>query len=303
MYSIDIKNNKEIYEYCMHNGITDINKFVQDCFKQGYDIKKYGLLGKTLNEGEKDLIKEVIVEKQVEVPVEIIKEVEKIVEVIKEVEVPVTNIVEKIVEVPVEKIVEKVVEIVKEVPVDKVVIKEVVKEVPVEKVVEKEIYITDDNQVNELLSKIQQLESDKQIVSTKIGEYETERQIFSTKMEEMENIFQNKMSKKDKELDELRHSLDELLAKPPVEVVKEVEKIVEVPVEKIVTNTEYIRDENVENQLNEKLKLLQETLQNLRSELQQKNEQIKELEKINRELLNGPNQGYLLRGSNLNRRI
>jgi predicted RNase H-like nuclease (RuvC/YqgF family) len=151
VYSIDIKNNKEIYDYCMHNGITDINKFVQDCFKQGYDIKKYGLLGKPLDDGEKDLIKEVIVEKQVEV--------EKIVEVIKE-------------------------------------------------------------------------------------------------------------------------------------------------VEKIVTNVEYIRDENIENQLNEKLKLLQETLQNLRTELQQKNEQIKELEKINRDLLNGnQNQAYLLRGSNLNRRI
>jgi len=289
MYSIDIKNNKEIYEYCMHNGITDINKFVQDCFKQGYDIKKYGLLGKTLNEGEKDLIKEVIVEKQVEIPVEVIKEVEKIVEVIKEVEVPITKIVEKIVEVPVEKIVEKVVEIVKEVPVDKVVVKEVVKEVPVEKVVEKEVYITDDKQVNELLLKIQQLESDKQE--------------FSTKMEEMENIFQNGMSKKDEELHELRHSLDELSAKPPIEIIKEVEKIVEVPVEKIVTNIEYVRDENSENQLNEKLRSLQDTLQNLRSELQQKNEQIKELEKINRELLNGPNQGYLLRGSNLNRRI
>ena len=52
-----------------------------------------------------------------------------------------------------------------------------------------------------------------------------------------------------------------------------------------------------------KVKLLQETLQTLRTELQQKNEQIKELEKINRELLNGPNQAYLLRGSNLNRRI
>lgn len=281
MYSIDIKNNKDIYEYCMHNGITDINKFVQDCFKQGYDIKKYGLLGKTLNEGEKDLKtsgvqekrveKEVIVEKRVEIPVEIIKEVEKIVEV------------------PIEKIVEKVVEIVKEVPVDKVVVKEVVKEVPVEKVVEKKIYITDDNQVNELLSKIRQLESDKQI--------------FSINMEERENIFQNKMSKKDEEINELRHSLDELLTKPPIEIIKEVEKIVEVPVEKIVTNIEYVRDENSENQLNEKLRLLQDTLQTLRSELQQKNEQIKELEKINRELLNGPNQAYLLRGSNLNRRI
>ena len=37
---------------------------------------------------------------------------------------------------------------------------------------------------------------------------------------------------------------------------------------------------------------------------QQKNEQLKELEKINRELLNGnQNQAYLMRGSNLNRRI
>ena len=121
MYSIDLKNNKEIYEYCMHNGITDINKFVQDCFKQGYDIKKYGLLGKTLNEGEKDLIKEVIVEKQVEVPVEVIKEVE----------VPVTKIVEKIVEVPVEKIVEKIVEV----PVDRIVEVEKIIEVPVQNLI------------------------------------------------------------------------------------------------------------------------------------------------------------------------
>ena len=295
MYSIDIKNNKDIYEYCMHNGITDINKFVQDCFKQGYDIKKYGLLGKTHNDGEKDLktevvqekqlIKEVLVEKRVEVPVEVIKEVEKIIEV------------------PVEKIVEKVVEIIKEIPVDKVVVKEVIKEVPIEKVVEKEVYITDDKQVNELLLKTQQLETDKQLFSTKIGEKDDEIQKFSTKVIEMENFFQKEMSKKDVELDELRRSLDEILDKPPVEIIKEVEKIVEVPVEKVVTNIEYVRDENSENQLNEKIKLLQETLQNLRSELQQKNEQVKELEKINRELLNGPNQAYLLRGSNLNRRL
>jgi hypothetical protein len=50
--------------------------------------------------------------------------------------------------------------------------------------------------------------------------------------------------------------------------------------------------------------MLQETLQNLRSELQQKNQQINELEKINRDLLNGnQNQAYLLRGSNLNKRV
>jgi septum formation topological specificity factor MinE len=83
----------------------------------------------------------------------------------------------------------------------------------------------------------------------------------------MDNSFQNKMSKKDEELDELRQKLDILVT-------------------------------------NDRTKMLQETLQNLRSELQQKNEQIKELEKINRELLNGnQNQAYLMRGSNLNRRI
>jgi predicted flap endonuclease-1-like 5' DNA nuclease len=67
---------------------------------------------------------EKIVEKRVEVPVE--KIVEKIVE--KRVEVPVEKIVEKRVEVPVEKIVEKIVEKRVEVPVEKIV--EKIVEVP-----------------------------------------------------------------------------------------------------------------------------------------------------------------------------
>ena len=89
MYSVEIKNNKEIYEFCRVNGIIDINKFVQECFKQGFDIKKYGLLS-----GDLPKTNEVI---------------EKIVEVEKLIEVPVEKIVEKVVEVPIEKIVEKVV--------------------------------------------------------------------------------------------------------------------------------------------------------------------------------------------------
>jgi flagellar biosynthesis chaperone FliJ len=110
--------------------------------------------------------------------------------------------------------------------------------------------------------------------------------VITTKTIEMEESFQNEMSKKNEELDELRRNLDELLAKPPVEVIKEVEKIVEDPV------------------TSNKLSMLQDTLQNLRTELQEKKQQINELEKINRELLNGnTNQAYLLRGSNLNRRI
>ena len=230
--------NKEIMQavsaFCESEGIKDIDHFMYLCFKQGFDIKRYGLLEKTLNDGEKDLKiggeqekwveKEVIVEKRVEIPVEVIKEVEKIVEVIKE--------------------------------------------VPVEKVVEKEIYITDDSHVKELGEKITKLEEERQNFSTKIEEYETERQIFSTKMEQTENNFQNEMSKKDNELDELRQTLYEL-------------------------------------RQNDKLKLLQETLQTLRGELQQKNQQINELEKINRELNSGNSKvnAILLRGSNLNNRI
>jgi len=294
---MDSKNskifNKEIMQavsaFCLAQEIKDVDNFIYLCFKQGFDIRKYGLLGKTLNEGEKDLKTggieekraeiEVIREIRVEVPVEVIKEVEKIVEVIKE--------VEKIVEVPIEiiKEVEKIVEVTKEIPVDRVVVKEVIKEVPIDRVVEKIIYTTDDNQINELgeknakleiellrnseqlnelLLKIQQLEEE---ISTKTTEIGTIRKEFSTKTTEMENNFQNEMSMKEVELQQLKISLEE-------------------------------------NLNNEKLKLLQQTIQNLRVELQQKNEQIKELEKINRELLNGnQNQAYLLRGSNLNRRL
>jgi len=75
--------------YCKLNNIEDVDWFIKKCFDTGFNIEKYGLLGETLNDGEKDLktgiveekhvIKEVIVEKRVEVPVEVIKEVEKIV--------------------------------------------------------------------------------------------------------------------------------------------------------------------------------------------------------------------------------
>ena len=230
--------SKEILQavsaFCESEDIKDIDKFMYLCFKQGFDIKRYGLLGKTLNEDEKDLktsvveekqvIKEVIVEKRVEIPIEIIKEVEKIVEVIKEV------------------------------PIEKVVIKETIKEVPVDRVVEKEIYITDDNQVNELGEKIAKLEE--------------EKQIFSTKMVEMENNFQNEMSKKDEELDELRRNLD---------IVKE----------------------------NDKTKLLQDTLQKLRKEISEKNTKIEELEKMNsnKNINTEPQRAIFLKGSNLTQKM
>jgi len=131
--TLNKQNQKELNDYCKLNNIEDIDKFFQKCFKRGYDIERYGLIGdkteKIIEYVEKEIPIEVIkyVEKETikEVPIEVIKEVEKIVEVIKEVPVEQkifsTNevIVEKIVEVPVEveKIVEKIVqvEVIKEV--------------------------------------------------------------------------------------------------------------------------------------------------------------------------------------------
>ena len=233
--------NKEIIgsvdSFCKLNNIDDVDSFIKNVFQEGFNIKKYGLLGKTLNEGKKDLKTggieekrveiEVIREIRVEIPVEVIKEVEKIVEVIKEV------IVEK--------------------------------EVPVDRVVEKIIYTTDDIQINELGGKIAELEQE---ISTKSTEIGIIRQEFSTKTIEMENNFQNEMFKKDLELDELRQKLDD-----PV--------------------------------TNNKLNMLQDTLQNLRNDLSLKNDKINELEKINQELQKTANlqNAIYMKGSNLNSRI
>jgi len=213
-----------VQKYCELNKIDDIDGFIRKCFNSGFNIEKYGLLGKTLNEGEKDLKtsgvqekwveKEIIVEKRVEIPIEVIKEVEKIVEV------------------------------------------------PIEKVVTKIEYVTDKNTENELGGIITKLEEN---ISQLNQDLEKERQNFSTKTTEMENNFQNEMSKKDQELDELRRSLDIKL------------------------------DDS-------KTKMLQETLQKLRSEMSKKDEKIKELERINQELENTkqPLKGVFMRGSNLN---
>ena len=197
---------KTINNYCTLNEIEDVDGFIEKCFQSGFNIEKYGLLGKTLNDDEKDLKTGIVVEKQVEI--EVIREirVEVLVEVIKEIEV------------------------IKEVIIEK----EIIKEVPVEKVVTKIEYISDKSGESELFEKIKYLE--------------------------------NEMSKKNIELDDVRHSLDQKLD-------------------------------------NSNEKMLQETLQKLRKELTEKNEKIKELIKINNNLENISKTGksaVFLRGSNLN---
>ena len=158
--TLSYSEQQEVELFCKLNNITT-DELIKKSFKTGYNIEKYGLVGKMGGIQEKWVEKEVIQEKWVEIPVEVIKEVEKIVEVIKEV------------------------------PVDRVVIKEVIKEVPVETIVTKIEYISDKTSENELYEKIVQLESEKNIFSTKIEELESEIVVFSTKMTEMENIFHN----------------------------------------------------------------------------------------------------------------
>jgi hypothetical protein len=278
--------NKDLISYCNMNDLR-ISEVIKKSYLEGFNIERYGLL----NVGgtrEKQVEKEVIVEKRVEIPVEVIKEVvrveyvevpvEKIVEIIKE--VPVEKVVEIIKEVPVEKVVEKVVEIIKEIPVEKVVIKDVIKEVPVEKVV----YVTDQEEMN---TKIFQKEQ----------EFEQQHKVFSTKTQEMENIFQEEMSKKDKELDELRHSLDILRQTPPLEKVIEVIK--EVPVE--IIKEVVIEKESTDIGLKSKLEAIQNTVQKLKQDNIEKDKQIMEYQKTIEEIqkFQQDRKAAFLKGSNL----
>ena len=146
---LEERDYSDFIRFCDINGY-DEGKKVKQCFIKGYNIEKYGLLSDSEPKIiEKEVIKEVIVEK----PVEIIKEIEKPVEIIKEI------------------------------PVEKIVVNEVIKEVPIERVVEKEIYITDNEKVNGLLSKIQELESrppqviEKEVIKEVVKEIENTEKI------------------------------------------------------------------------------------------------------------------------------
>lgn len=147
---LNTSEHKDLTSYCKLNKF-DQNDIVKKSYLEGFRIEKYGLLHGSQNTVEKIVEKEVI--KYVEVPKEIEKEVIRVEYI--EVEKPIEKIVEVVKEIPVGRIVE----VIKEVPVEKVVIKEVIKEIPVDKVVEKVIHVSDDKQINELLSKIEELEN------------------------------------------------------------------------------------------------------------------------------------------------
>ena len=161
--------NKDLISYCNMNDLR-ISEVIKKSYLEGFNIERYGLLN-TGGIREKQVEKEVIVEKRVEIPVEVIKEVV----MIEYVEVPVDRIVEIIKEVqspPVET------EVIKYV--DREVIKEVKVEVPVEKIVyiydkkEEEVVTKEETNCDEFLSKIQELESRKPEVIEVIKEVPVE---------------------------------------------------------------------------------------------------------------------------------
>lgn len=101
--TLNKQSQKDLTDYCKLNNIEDVEMFFQQCFKQGFDIKKYGLIGenneRVIEYIEKEVPIEVIkyVEKEIikEVPIEIIKEIEKEVIVQKEVPIEIIKEVEK----------------------------------------------------------------------------------------------------------------------------------------------------------------------------------------------------------------
>jgi hypothetical protein len=254
--------HKDLLAYCNLNDLL-ISSVVKDSFTTGFNIERYGLLNAGIE--EKQVVKEVIVEKRVEIPVETIKEVVKIeyVEVEKPVEVvrevTVEKIVEVIKEVPVERVVEKIVEVIKEVPVEKVVIQEVIKEVPVEKVVEKIIKVSDDTQINELLLKIQQLEN----TPPKVVEVPVDKVVIQEK-------------------------IVEVVKEVPVEVVKEI-----------------IIEKEGDSNLKPKMDALQNTVQKLKIDNIEKDKLIKEYEKTIEDIQKFQNEtkAMYLKGSNLDDKL
>jgi len=181
--------HKELIAYCNLNDLL-ISSVVKESFTTGFNIERYGLLNLGVKQ-EKQVEKEVIVEKRVEIPVEVIKEVVKIEYV--EVEKP----IEVIKEIPIDRVVEKITEVIKEIPVEKVVVKEVIKEVPVEVVVEKEVKVSDNSQINELLLKIQKLENQPPKIVEIIKEIPVEKIVLQDKLVEVikEVVVENSDSK------------------------------------------------------------------------------------------------------------
>ena len=227
--NLSTAEHKDLLSYCNLNDLL-ISSVVKDSFTTGFNIERYGLLN-TGGIREKQVEKEVIVEKRVEIPVEVIKEVVRIEYV--EVEKP----IEVIKEVIVDRIVEKIVEVIKEVPTEKIV------------------YATDQEEMN---SKIFQKEQ----------EFEEQRQIFSTKTQELENIFHNEKKElllKIQELETKGPEVKEIIRE--VEVIKEIviekegDSSLKPKLEALQSTVQKLKQDNIEK--DKKIREYEQTIQDI----------------------------------------
>ena len=230
-YKLNLSNteNKDLVSYCNMNDLR-ISEVIKKSYLEGFNIERYGLLN-TGGIREKQVEKEVIVEKRVEIPVEVIKEVVRIEYV--EVEKP----IEVIKEVTVDRIVEKVVEVIKEVPVEKIV------------------YVTDQE---EMKSKIFQKEQ----------EFEEQRQIFSTKTQELENNFHNEKKEllsKIQELETKGPEVKEIIRE--IEVIKEIviekesDSSLKPKLEALQSTVQKLKQDNIEK--DKKIREYEQTIQDI----------------------------------------
>ena len=212
--------NKDLISYCNLNDLR-ISEVIKKSYLEGFNIERYGLLN-TGGTREKQVEKEVIVEKRVEIPVEVIKEVVRI----EYVEVPVDRIVEIIKEIPSPPVETEVIKYV-----DREVIKEVKVEVPVEKIVyiydkkEEEFVTKEETNCDEFLSKIQELESRKpevievikevpvEVIKEIIIEKESTDIGLKSKLEAIQNTVQKLKQdniEKDKKIKEYEKTIEEI---------------------------------------------------------------------------------------------
>ena len=227
--NLSTAEHKDLLSYCNLNDLL-ISSVVKNSFTTGFNIERYGLLN-TGGIREKQVEKEVIVEKRVEIPVEVIKEVVRIEYV--EVEKP----IEVVKEVIVDRIVEKVVEVIKEISVEKIV------------------YVTDQEEMN---SKIFQKEQ----------EFEEQRQIFSTKIQELENIFHNEKKEllsKIQELETKGPEVKEIIRE--VEVIKEIviekegDSSLKLKLEALQSTVQKLKQDNIEK--DKKIREYEQTIQDI----------------------------------------
>lgn len=209
--NLNSKEYKDLESYCKLNNLK-VEDIVKKSYLEGFSIEKYGLLGKTGGEQEKRVEIEVIREKRVEIPVEVIKEVVKV----------------EYVEVPVEKIIEK----------------EIIVEVPVEKVVTNVEYICDNSQTDELIKKVNDLEFEKNRLLLKVSELENKPEIVIEK-EIVDNSLKPKLDALQNTVQKLR---EEILNKD--RLIKEYEKTIQ-DIQKFQESKQavYLKGSNLDDKL------------------------------------------------------